>query len=102
MDVRDITAENVAKAVGGTIERDGSILCFCPVHEASGTHNPSLILSITNTHRILFHCRSHSCDTKHSQVIHDYLVKTYGLPRSHVGGTRADKEVRYNYQHLDG
>ena len=44
----DITAENVAKAVGGTVERDGSILCCCPVHEASGTHNPSLLLSITD------------------------------------------------------
>ena len=48
MDIRDITAENVAKAVGGTVERDGSILCRCPVHEASGTHNPSLLLSITD------------------------------------------------------
>ena len=25
-----------------------------------------------------------------------------GLPRSHVGGDRADKEIRYNYQHPDG
>ena len=48
MDVRDITAENVAKAVSGTVERDGSILCRCPVHETSGTHNPSLLLSITD------------------------------------------------------
>ena len=48
MDVADITAENVAKAVGGTVERDGSILCCCPIHEASGTHNPSLLLSITD------------------------------------------------------
>jgi hypothetical protein len=47
MNTSDITAENVAKAVGGKIERDGSILCCCPVHEANGTHNPSLLLSIT-------------------------------------------------------
>ena len=76
MDVRDITAENVAKAVGGTVERDGSILCRCPVHEASGTHNPSLLLSITDERRILFHCRSQNCDAKHFQAIRDHLVKS--------------------------
>ena len=64
MDIRDITAENVAKAVSGTVERDGSILCRCPVHETSGTHNPSLLLSITDGRRILFHCRSQNCDAK--------------------------------------
>jgi hypothetical protein len=101
MDVRDITAENVARAVGGTVERDGSILCRCPVHEASGTHNPSLVLTITDTRRILFHCRSQNCDAKHFQAIRDHLVKC-GLPRSHVGGNRADKEDRYTYQHPDG
>ena len=101
MDVKDITPENVAKAVGGTVERDGSILCCCPVHEASGTHNPSLVLTITDTRRILFHCRSQNCDAKHFQAIRDHLVKC-GLPRSHVGGNRADKENRYTYQHPDG
>ena len=94
MDVRDITAENVAKAVGGTVERDGSILCCCPVHEASGTHNPSLLLSITEAQRIIFHCRSQNCDAKYFQVIRDHLVEKCGLPRSHVGGTR---EVYYHY-----
>ena len=103
MDIRDITAENVAKAVGGTIERDGSILCFCPVHEASGTHNPSLVLSITNARRILFHCRSQNCDAKHSRVIRDHLVDKCGLPRSHVGGSsQAQEEVHYHYLNLDG
>jgi hypothetical protein len=102
MDVSDITAENVAKAVGGTIERDTSVLCCCPIHEASGTHNPSLVLTITNTQHILFHCRSQNCDAKHFRAIRDHLVK-FGLPRSHVGGSKdADKEIRYNYQHLDG
>src|SRR6516165_9171728 len=51
------TPENVAKTVGGKVERNGDILCCCPVHEVSGTHNPSLVLTITNDHRILFHCR---------------------------------------------
>ena len=102
MDVKDITAENVAKAVGGTVERDGSILCRCPIHEASGTHNPSLVLTITDTRRILFHCRSQNCDAKHFQAIRDHLVEKCGLPRSHVGGNRADKEIRYTYQHPDG
>src|SRR5262245_1101026 len=101
MDVSDITAENVAKAVDGTIERDGSILCRCPVHEATGKHNPSLLLTITGDRRILLHCRSQNCDAKHFQVICDHLVKC-GLPRSHVGGSQTPKEVRYNYQHLDG
>jgi DNA polymerase I-like protein with 3'-5' exonuclease and polymerase domains len=98
----DITVENVAKAVGGTIERDGSILCHCPVHETNGTHNPSLLLSITKDHRILFHCRSQNCDALHFRTICDHLVNKCGLPRSHVGGNRAAKELRYNYQHLDG
>ena len=79
MDVRDITGENVARAVGGTVERDGSLLCRCPVHEASGTHNPSLLLSITDGRRILFHCRSQNCDARHFQAIRDHLVKC-GLP----------------------
>src|SRR5262245_33352865 len=103
MDIRDITAENVAKAVGGTVERDGSILCHCPIHEASGRHNPSLVLSITNAQRILFHCRSQNCDAKHFQAIRDHLVDKVGLPRSHVGGSsHADKEIHYNYQNSDG
>jgi hypothetical protein len=101
MDVRDISVENVAKAVGGTIERDGSILCRCPIHEASGTHNPSLLLTITDARRILFHCRSQNCDAKHFQIIRDHLVK-FGLPRSHVGGSSdAQKEVHYDYQNID-
>ena len=101
ININNITSENVAKAVGGTVERDGSILCRCPVHEASGTHNPSLLLSITKEHRILFHCRSQNCDAQHFQSIRDYLIKK-GLPRSHIGGNRANKEIRYNYQHLGG
>jgi DNA polymerase I-like protein with 3'-5' exonuclease and polymerase domains/predicted P-loop ATPase len=101
MDVKDISPENIARAVNGTVERDGSILCCCPVHEASGRHTPSLVLTITDTRRILFHCRSQNCDVKHFQAIHDYLVKC-GLPRAHVGGNRADKESRYTYQHPDG
>jgi DNA polymerase I-like protein with 3'-5' exonuclease and polymerase domains/predicted P-loop ATPase len=101
MDVKDITPENIAKVVGGTVERDGSILCCCPVHEASGKHTPSLVLTITDTRRILFHCRSQNCDAKDFRTIRDHLVKC-GLPRSHVGGDRADKENRYTYQHPDG
>lgn len=101
MDVKDITPENIAKVVGGTVERDGSILCCCPIHEASGRHTPSLVLTITNTRRILFHCRSQNCDEKHFQEIYDHLVKR-GLPRSQVGGNRAEKEARYTYQHPDG
>ena len=42
MDAKDITPENIAKAVSGEVQRNGDILCCCPVHEASGTHNPSL------------------------------------------------------------
>jgi hypothetical protein len=101
MDVADIATESVAQAVGGTAERNGSILCCCPIHEVSGRHNPSLVLTITSTKHILFHCRSQNCDAKHFQTIRDHLVKC-GLPRSHVGGTRADQEIRYTYQNLDG
>jgi DNA polymerase I-like protein with 3'-5' exonuclease and polymerase domains/predicted P-loop ATPase len=101
MDVGDITAENVAEAVGGTVERDGSILCCCPIHEADGTHNPSLLLSITDARRILFHCRSQNCDAKHFQAIRDHLVEKCGLPRSHVGGS-SHAEIHYDYQNPDG
>src|SRR5262249_13936673 len=101
MNIADITAENVAKAVDGTIERDGSILCRCPVHEATGKHNPSLVLTITRTQPILLHCRSQNCDAKHFRTICDHLVKC-GLPRSHVGGKRTDEEIRYVYQHSNG
>src|SRR5262249_8881994 len=87
-------------AVGGTVERDGSTLCYCPIHEASGKHSPSLLLSITSEHRILFHCRSQNCDAKHFRVIRDHLIEC-GLPRSHVGGGNQE-EIHYNYQNLDG
>src|SRR6516165_1147851 len=91
------------KAVGGTVERNGSILCRCPVHEASGIHNPSLVLSITEAQRIIFHCRSQNCDAKHFQAIRDHLVEKCGLPRSHVGGnSRAQGEFHYHYVNLDG
>ena len=100
MDVKDITAENVAKAVGGTVERDGSILCCCPIHEARGTHTPSLLLSITNEKRVLFHCRSQNCDAKHFLAIRDHLVKC-GLPRSQIGSSR-HAEIHYDYQNPDG
>src|SRR5262245_37727852 len=100
MDVSDINAANIDKAVGGTVERDGSILCYCPIHEASGKHSPSLLLSITNEHRILFHCRSQNCDAKHFRAIRDHLIKC-GLPRSHVGGSNQE-EIHYNYQNPDG
>ena len=100
MDVANITAENIAKAVGGTVERGNNVLCRCPIHEASGTHSPSLLLTITKTRRILFHCQSQKCDAQHFRTIRDHLVETCGLPRSHVGGNRADEEARYNYHHL--
>ena len=102
MDVRDITAENIAKAVGGTVERDGSILCCCPVHEASGTHNPSLLLSITDDAP---HPVSLPVAELRRQAVPGHPRppgQKCGLPRSHVGGNRADKEIRYTYQHLDG
>jgi DNA polymerase I-like protein with 3'-5' exonuclease and polymerase domains len=102
MNVADITPESIAQAVGGKVERDGSVVCNCPIHEASGTHNPSLVLTITRTKRILVHCRSQNCDAEHFRKICDHLVDNCGLPRSHVGGKRTDEETRYIYQHADG
>src|SRR6516164_1609793 len=78
----DITADNIAKVVNGKVERGGSIVCCCPVHEATGTHTPSLVLTITDERRILFHCRSQNCDAKHFRTICNYLVEKCGLPRS--------------------
>jgi hypothetical protein len=102
MKVTDITPENVAEAVGGKVERDGSILCNCPVHEVSGTHNPSLILTVTKTNRILFHCRSQRCDTRHFADIKDHLVEKCGLPRSHVGGNKYTQgDTQYHYLNAD-
>jgi DNA polymerase I-like protein with 3'-5' exonuclease and polymerase domains len=102
MDITDITAANVAKAVGGTVERKGSVVCNCPVHEATGAHSPSLVLTITDERRILFHCRSQNCDAKHFREIRDHLVKKCGLPQSRVGGRHADAETRYTYQRPNG
>ena len=28
-----ITPESVAKAVDGYVDRDGTVICFCPIHE---------------------------------------------------------------------
>jgi hypothetical protein len=97
----NITSENIAKAVGGTIERNGSVICNCPIHEANGIHTPSLVLTITKTQRILVHCRSQNCDQQHFQTICEHLVKC-GLPRTHIGGTRANQDIHYNYNHSDG
>jgi hypothetical protein len=103
MNIVDITPENVAKAVGGTVERDGNVLCCCPIHEASGAHNPSLILKITDDRRIIFHCRSQNCDKQHFVGIRDHLVKKCGLRRSHVGGKKQErKEIQYPYFDPDG
>ena len=103
MNVRDITAENVAKAVGGTVERDGSILCCCPIHEASGTHNPSLVLI---DHRHAPHPVSLPVAKLRRQTFPGHPRppgRKCGLPRSHVGGNRcATRRFRYNYQHPDG
>jgi len=99
----DITADNIAKAVGGKVERGGSIVCCCPIHEATGTHTPSLVLTITDEKRILFHCRSQNCDAKHFRTICNYLVEKCGLPRSRVGGdSRIPGEIRYSYHDRDG
>jgi hypothetical protein len=103
MNVKDITSENVAKAVGGKIEHNGDILCLWPIHEAKGAHDPSLLLTITDAKRILFHCRSQHCDAKHFRAIINYLVEKCGLPRSHVGGnSKIQGEINYPYHNLDG
>ena len=49
MDVRDITAENVAKAVGGTVERDGSILCCLPDSRGE-RHAQSVAAAVDHRH----------------------------------------------------
>jgi hypothetical protein len=97
MDSKDITLENVAKAVSGTIER-GSVVTRCPIHETSGSHNPSLVISVTNNRHIIFHCRSQKCDATHFAEIRDYLIGC-GLPRSRVGGSRV---IHYDYHTVDG
>jgi hypothetical protein len=102
MNIADLTPENVAKAVNGKIKRDGNILCFCPIHEASGAHNPSLTLKITDEGRIIFHCQSQHCDEQHFAGIRDHLVKC-GLPKSRVGGKKKVPEIiRYDYFDIDG
>jgi hypothetical protein len=102
VDIKDITPENIAKAVNGTIERGNNIVCCCPIHEASGTHNPSLVLTITSERRVIFHCRSQNCDRQHFAGIRDHLVKC-GLPRSHVGAKKqVHEEIHYPYFDPDG
>jgi predicted P-loop ATPase len=97
-----ITPENVAKAVGGFVDRDGSIICNCPIHEIGPGHTPSLVLSITDTRRILAHCRSQGCDKKHFREIKEALVRL-GLPVSSIGATRKPKEApAWDYLTVDG
>jgi len=43
-------------------ESDGSYLCYCPVHEATGDHNPSLVVTQADDGKILVNCRSRGCD----------------------------------------
>jgi predicted P-loop ATPase len=103
MDIKNITAGNVAQAVGGRVERGNTVVCCCPIHEVSGTHNPSLVLTVTDAKRILFHCRSQKCDIKHFRAIINHLVEKCGLPRSHVGGdSRTQGDIHYSYHNSDG
>ena len=98
----EITPESVAKAVGGSVERDGSILCFCPIHETGPGHTPSLVLSITDQRRILAHCRSQGCDKKHFREIKQDLVRR-GLPADKIGATRKPQEFpAWDYFTADG
>jgi DNA polymerase I-like protein with 3'-5' exonuclease and polymerase domains/predicted P-loop ATPase len=92
MDVSEINPKSVAEAVNGIVNRDGSVLCYCPIHEASGVHTPSLVLSITDERRILVHCRSKGCDKKQFHAIKAALVRQ-GLPEGQIGGTRKEKEL---------
>ena len=102
MDIADINPKNVAEAVGGFVDRDGSVLCYCPIHEASGVHTPSLVLSITDERRILVHCRSKGCDKKHFREIKAALARK-GLPEEQIGGTRKDKELpAWDYYTAEG
>ena len=102
MEANDLTPEKVAELVGGTVERDGGIVCCCPVHEQGAGHNPSMRLSITDDRRILFTCRSQRCDKKKARKIVDRFVEM-GLPKSHVGGMRATREaVVYSLPPPDG
>ena len=104
MEANDLTPEKVAELVGGTVERDGGIVCCCPVHEQGAGHNPSMRLSITDDRRILFTCRSEGCDKKKGgfRKIVDRFVEL-GIPKSSLGGTRATREaVLYDYHRPDG
>jgi DNA polymerase I-like protein with 3'-5' exonuclease and polymerase domains/predicted P-loop ATPase len=97
-----ITPENVAKAVDGFVDRDGSILCLCPIHETGPGHTPSLALSITDTRRILVHCRSRGCDKKHFREIKQALASR-GLPADRIGATRKPQEFpAWDYFTADG
>ena len=97
-----ITPENVAKAVSGFVDREGSIICLCPIHEIGPGHTPSLALSITDTRRILVHCRSHGCDKKHFPQIKEALVRL-GLPADKIGATRKAQEFPiWDYFAADG
>jgi predicted P-loop ATPase len=87
----EITPENVAKVVDGHVDRDGSVICFCPIHETGPGHTPSLALSITDARRILVHCRSRGCDKKHFREIKAELARR-GLPADRIGATRKPQE----------
>src|SRR4051812_47194574 len=100
MDASDLTPQSLAAAVGGEVQKNGDILCRCPVHEAEGPHEPSLVLTLTPDGRVLFHCRSKNCDRQHARAIRDWLVER-GVPRSHAGGG-PKPAIHYTYTAADG
>ena len=84
------------------VDRDGSIICLCPIHEIGPGHTPSLALSITDTRRILVHCRSRGCDKKHFREIKAALARR-GLPADKIGATRKPQEFpTWDYFTADG
>ena len=101
MDIENLTPADIAEAVSGTVDRGGSVLTHCPIHEREGEHNPSLVITLRRG-RLMLHCRSKNCDRDHFPEIVDHLVAC-GLPRAQIGvNKRMPVEIHYPYHYSDG
>lgn len=88
-------------------ESDGSYLCYCPVHEAAGDHNPSFVVTQADDGKILLNCRSRGCDW--NDIIRAMGITGKDLfpdrdppPPPQVNGVKPELVEWYDYADSDG
>jgi predicted P-loop ATPase len=82
------TAEHIARQLG-LAKRDGADwTCKCPTHD---DHNPSLVLSVAEDGKLLWHCRAKKCS---QQQVGDELKRRGLLPKKERPPQRGGKAGR--------